>query len=41
MEYVGLQGYQWKRLSTRGLIFYYFKKEEDAIKFKLTWGDVA
>jgi hypothetical protein len=38
-ENVGLLGYQWKRLVTHRMVFYMFKKPDDATIFKLTWSD--
>lgn len=39
IDNIGLKGYQWKRLHNGTMLFYYFKREDDATWFKLTWGD--
>ena len=47
LENIGSWNYSWKRLETSGswgkpdLILYYFKREEDAIMFKLACADLA
>lgn len=43
VENVGLQNYSWDRRadSYYGMLIYYFKNEEHATLFKLTWGDAC